>query len=390
MEVLVTDGSYKHTLAIVRSLGKRGINVSVMATEKCPLASTSKYCQAAVISPGYHNEAAFVEFLLSFLQNKRFSLLIPVGYKAVEIISKYKIELDKYTSVELPPIEQVSICLNKKRTYQLAHQLGIPSPVTFYPQDQDEVAEKATGLQYPVVIKAMREAGGNTITYAFHHDEFIAKYQDMCLKHHFSEPELPMVQEYIRGPGYGFFALYQQGICKKVFMHRREREFPVTGGASIAAVSVYDEKLKACGKKLLDALNWHGVAMVEFKLDKADNQFKLMEINPKIWGSLDLAIAAGVDFPYDLARMSRGEPVEYSEEYIRGLRYQWPIEDLICVKSHPSYFWPFFKDLCNFKVKKNITMRDLNPAFHYLFTLLGKMIMGQKSNLAGGGPLNQC
>jgi predicted ATP-grasp superfamily ATP-dependent carboligase len=171
-------------------------------------------------------------------------------------------------------------------------------------------------------------------------------------------------------------------------MHRREREFPVTGGASIAAESVYDEKLKDVGKKLLDALSWHGVAMVEFKLDEADNQFKLMEINPKFWGSLDLAIAAGVDFPYDLARMSRGEAIEYSEEYKRGLRYQWPIEDLICVKSHPSYFWPFFKDLCNFKVKKNITIRDLNPTFHYLCTLLGRMIMGQKRKLAGGGPYN--
>ena len=87
-------------------------------------------------------------------------------------------------------------------------------------------------------------------------------------------------------------------------MHRRIRERLVMGGPSTCAESVYDSKLLDYGLRVLKNLKWHGVAMVEFKKDSIDGEFKLMEINPKFWGSLDLAIASGVDFPYLLYNMT--------------------------------------------------------------------------------------
>lgn len=87
-------------------------------------------------------------------------------------------------------------------------------------------------------------------------------------------------------------------------MHKRIRELYTMGGPSTCAISVYDPKLLDYGLKILGALNWHGIAMVEFKKDSKDGTFKLMEINPKFWGSLDLAIASGIDFPYLLYKMA--------------------------------------------------------------------------------------
>ena len=90
-----------------------------------------------------------------------------------------------------------------------------------------------------------------------------------------------VLQEYIPGHGCGLFATYQNGACKRVFMHRRVREYPATGGVSSCAESFYDARLEFYGTRMLDALHWHGVAMVEFRRDARDGEYKLMEINPK-------------------------------------------------------------------------------------------------------------
>lgn len=374
MKILVTDGSYKHTLGIVRSLGRHGIEVCVLANSRNASSCLSRYCQHAIFSPSPYDEVEFIEFLLSYLQKQQIALLIPVGYKSVEVISKHNIELGKYTSIELPAYAKVQIALNKKSTYQLAKRLEVPCPYTIYPTNQENVGEIASSLTYPVVIKGIHEAGTSYVDYAFDQSQLLQKYQSMCFKHNLNYTNLPMIQEYIRGHGYGFFALYQHGVCKRVFMHRRIRESPPTGGASVSAESFYHDQLKEYGKRLLDELKWHGVAMVEFKLDEKDHQFKLMEINPKFWGSLDLAIAAGVDFPYYLTQMSMGSNVEYSEEYERGLRYHWPLEDFKCARTRPALLLPFLSDLFNPKVKSNIIMHDLRPSLWLLLRLVGTLL----------------
>lgn len=83
-------------------------------------------------------------------------------------------------------------------------------------------------------------------------------------------------------------------------MHRRIREVP----PSSAAESTYNSELLKLGRKILELLNWHGVAMVEFRRDSATGEFKLIEINPKFWGTLDLAIAAEIDFPHLAVQMA--------------------------------------------------------------------------------------
>jgi predicted ATP-grasp superfamily ATP-dependent carboligase len=89
-------------------------------------------------------------------------------------------------------------------------------------------------------------------------------------------------------------------------MHRRLRETPPSGGPSSCAVSIFENDLKSAGIKLLDHLQWHGVAMAEFKRDAKSSQLYLLEINPKFWGSLDLALDSGVDFPALAARVALG------------------------------------------------------------------------------------
>ncbi len=132
-----------------------------------------------------------------------------------------------------------------------------------------------------------------------------------------------LLQRFIPGRGAGVFMLYQQGKLRAQFAHRRLREKPPKGGVSVLSESTrLEPKLAEQSEKLLDALDWHGIAMVEFRHGE-DGRFYLMEINPRLWGTTQLAIAAGVDFPRLLYRLAIEEPLGPAPAYRLGQRLRW-------------------------------------------------------------------
>jgi predicted ATP-grasp superfamily ATP-dependent carboligase len=138
-----------------------------------------------------------------------------------------------------------------------------------------------------------------------------------------------LVQERITGQGAGIFTLFNQGKPIVFFAHKRLREKPPTGGVSVLRESIpLDQGMKNHVVKLLSRLNWHGVAMVEFKLEEKTGIPYLIEVNGRLWGSLQLAIDAGVDFPYLLYKMALGElPDELATDYKTGVRSRWLLGD---------------------------------------------------------------
>jgi hypothetical protein len=134
-----------------------------------------------------------------------------------------------------------------------------------------------------------------------------------------------LFQEYLTGGGYGFFGLYDKGVFKQGFAHKRIREFPMSGGASACAESIEEEELTLLGRRILDAVAWHGLAMVEFKKDEA-GQFRLLEVNPKLWGSFDLSVAAGVPFTEKWVQLAMNQPIEPHKDYEKGIQFSWLME----------------------------------------------------------------
>lgn len=341
IKVLITDAGYKHTLGAVRSLGKNGYYVIAGATNIHSLCFYSKYCMEKLIYPDPRNEEEFISFLLNYLQKNKVDVLLPVGYLTTVAISKHKEELLKYTKVPVADYKYLEIAADKDKTMKLAMQLGVPVPYQYNSLDEIE--------RYPVVAKGIYESG--TVRYVNSPDD--CKGIDLSRN---------IFQEYIPGEGFGFYALFDEGIEKAIFMHKRIREYPVTGGSSTAAESIYDPELMDLGLKLLKSLNWHGVAMVEFKKDCRDNTYKLMEINPKFWGSLDLSIASGVNFPVLTVKMAMNDEFEIVDNYTLGIRYHWMFPDEINhLISRFGSMKDIFIDTINPKVKGNIWLSDIKP-----------------------------
>ena len=163
-------------------------------------------------------------------------------------------------------------------------------------------------------------------------------------------------------------------------MHERIREFPVSGGRSVCARSFYDEKLLDNGKRILDALNWNGSAMVEFKRT-SDNNYYLLEVNPKLWGSLELAICSGVNFPLLMIENAlNGTLIKSGNSYEKGMYFQWCLNgELYHFFNKPSHFFQIIKS--SFISKKDFWFKDIKPniiQFFLIFIDLYKVIKSKR------------
>jgi predicted ATP-grasp superfamily ATP-dependent carboligase len=336
--VLVTDASERTALAVIRSLGKRGIKVLAADTTKFNAGFLSKYCTQKVIYPSpIEDKEKFVKSLLRLVKNTRLDLLMPITDFTMIPILEQKEEFEQYVKVAAPPYEVAMKAYDKFQTISIAEKCGVPHPKTFLIDDVKTLREVASELNYPVVIKPRMKVFWNDrkavmikvtpINYAYNKEDLLFKYKSLMGKLKGKVPsDFFLLQEYAKGIGVGVEVLmdYSSDLIA-LFMHKRLREYPVTGGASTLRVSIWNRRLVEYSIKLLKEMKWQGVAMVEFKLNEENEDANLMEVNGRFWGSLPLAINAGVDFPYLLYKMIVEKDTFTVKGYKLGLTERWLI-----------------------------------------------------------------
>ena len=344
-------------------MGKAGHEVHLVGYQQASLAFYSKYVfKKYIFADPRKDEASYIRSILELLSRESFGMIMPVGFKSYQICSRHREAIRKFTKLVITSDENITLAISKERTYRTAEEIGVPIPATFRVKQAEEI--RKLPLHFPLVIKSPFESGKNVVAYAKDQGEAISRFEQMCATEHLFEPDTPLLQEYVQGDGYGFFAIYQGGQCMRYFMHHRIREYPVTGGASVCAESFYDEDLKRVGMQLLDHLGWEGVAMVEFKKDKRDGKYKLMEINPKLWGSLELAISAGINFPELLVESAEGK-LTIAESNYKPVRFQWLLNgELFHFFERPASFFNIISSL--FSSKTDFRWTDLKPNFFQL------------------------
>lgn len=331
MRVLVLDANQRSALATTRSLGRRGIPVIAADEAGGSLAAASRYCQETLTYPSpYSNPDAFVGALQAALSARSVGLVLPMTEVTTELLLRHRNELG---GVALPfgPLEAFERLNDKRKLGELARALGLPTPRTFPVESLGALPAVADVVNFPVVLKPYRSripTGSGWVSgevrYARSARELlaVADSQIPFRAHPF------LVQEYVDGQGQGVFALYDRGHAITFFAHRRLRERPPSGGVSVVSESVsLDPNLREMAKRILDHVGWHGVAMVEFKVTPEGPAY-LMEVNPRFWGSLQLAIDAGVDFPWLLYQMAAGALPCPANGYRTGIRTRWLLGDL--------------------------------------------------------------
>ena len=297
--VLVLDADMVPALTVSRSLAQRGCHVYLAGHVERPLASRSNAIDAYYQYPDpLQSTDLFLEWLLAHVESNEYDLVIPVTERVVVPLSR-NIEKFSQVKIALPSRESLDVALDKSRTLALAEKLGVPHPHSVTVSTVEQLSTVAATLNFPVVIKPSRSiavaAAGSSqlqVSYAFD----LSELESGC--EHALNFGPVILQEYFAGDGVGIELIARQGEIFYSFQHLRLHEVPLTGGGSSLrkSVPVMPDLLEA-SRKLISALGWNGVAMVEFKHNPSSDEFCLMEINGRFWGSLPLAAAAGADFP---------------------------------------------------------------------------------------------
>jgi predicted ATP-grasp superfamily ATP-dependent carboligase len=335
-EVIITDGHWRKSLAAVRALGKKGIKTAVGESTRLATSMFSKYCHRAFVYPSpVYKKSEFIDFIGNTLRRKHCQMLLPMEDETLFLISENYSEFSKWTYLPFVTNEKLQLARSKDRVLKLAETKGIPIPTTWFIESMAQLDALIDSFPYPVVIKPKTGSGALGVSYIQHPQDLKKRY----LAIHRQYP-YPLIQERIpsEGPGYGVSLLFDENSTVKAsFVHKRLREYPVTGGASTLRESIRHDEIRDMAVSLLTELGWFGVAMVEFKQDPRDGVFKLMEINPRFWGSLALAIASGVNFPYLLYKMSKGEDFKPVEQYDLGVKCRWMLPgDLLHFVYNPD------------------------------------------------------
>ena len=353
--VLVTDGEFKHTLGIVRSLGARGHEVHVLARSGRAPAVHSRWVRRWHAAPG-DEPARYDARLIEIAAALAPVSLIPVGTGAWAAADRLRDRLPHGVGLAIAPRESFAIANDKRQTAEVARMLGLRVPTERVVKTAEDVRSAWNELGAPLVLKSAREEGRKVLRYVRSPEELTVALEAVRT----AAGGDVIAQPYVAGEGYGFSALYWHGVRARGFTHRRVREWPPSGGTSACAESVTGAgEIERAGTALLDALKWHGVAMVEFKGTEAAPV--LMEVNAKFWGSLDVALAAGVDFPGDLAALLEGRPLP-PQAPVRPVRFSWPLggdlwHGLFQPASLPRVLW----DALSPAVAHNFRWSDAAP-----------------------------
>jgi predicted ATP-grasp superfamily ATP-dependent carboligase len=310
--VLVTDASRGSAISIIRSLGRKGIRViATDSTCQC-LGFHSRYTDETFVYPS--PEIApfdFVDSLAYAVRHKEIDLIIPVTDATILPLSEARKKFEGICQLCIPEPVALELVTNKKKTLDLASRLGVPIPETCVVYTLDEALKESNRMGWPVVLKPIvsrklrekKSIESFTVSYAGSPEQLSTQMRNF-------EGRCPvLLQEYYPGVGCGVELLLYQGLPRAAFQHQRIREIPINGGASSFRESVMiDPELYDYATRMMQALCWTGLAMVEFKIGKDGP--KLMEINGRVWGSLPLAVLSGMDFPAHLADLYFSSPPE--------------------------------------------------------------------------------
>lgn len=316
--VLVTDGRAPAALAVVRSLGSKGIDVHCGEGFRYNLSAFSKHCAESLVYPSPDDEpTAFLDRLTEIVRTGSYDMVIPVRDSTTRLLSKHRARLEPYTELYLADHETISTLDDKAETIKIARDAGVRVPPTYFPEETPLDRIKAE-IEYPALVRARRSSGSRGIE----HVESLAAF-DAAYSRVEADYGTPMIQECISKTGYSTACILLDESQEVVasFSYERRKEYPLSGGPTVVGVSTDDTAVKSHARELLQEASWHGVAEVEFILDETGTP-RLLEVNPRFWTPLQLAISSGVDFPYLIWKLANGDSPQVTD-YDAGVTYRW-------------------------------------------------------------------
>jgi len=289
-------------LTVIRTLGRRGLNVNLVYHDLNDYATKSKYVRKSFSSPHPEtNEIEFINFLIALADDLKGAIIYPCEDEYLITVAKYKSQLSKYFIVACNELEIISKLICKKYIYKIIQSSNVPTPNNLVTDDIHLATEFANKIGYPCLVKP-----SESHIYFKKFGKKMAKVN--CDKELLVELENSnslhldvMIQEFIPGnddSNYSYWGyrcgnrFYAEATAQKV------RNDPPGTGSPRVQITKNIPELVPLARKVLDAVDYSGYANVEFKFDSRTGEYKFMEVNPRVNRCMLQAIAGGIDYPW--------------------------------------------------------------------------------------------
>lgn len=328
--VLLLNAAVRHGIVALRSLGRRGVEVTVEDSGRIDGASASKYAAGSVALPPPDETTAFVDAVAAELDRRDYDAVIALHPGTIEVLVDAADRLEPHAGLPFPSADVLRAGTDKTVAIDVARRAGVPHPATLAADEVDldhDLGRVRSELGYPVVVKPRRGSEGRGV--------------EVCRSPGALQQVVPamreqygplLLQEWIPDGGECSAGLLYdlESEPRAAMVERKLRRRSATGPPT-RRESVAEPVAVEHGERILTALDWRGVASVDFRRDPRDGRLKFLEINPHLWSSVGLAIRAGIDVPYLLYRIAVAGSCEPHFTYETGVCSRWLFGDLLGV-----------------------------------------------------------
>jgi carbamoylphosphate synthase large subunit len=329
--VLVTNGWVRTAYNVVESLGRRGIPVHVVDRSPRSMCRRSRWTRSFHLVPSFLEEPrAYAKAVGDVARKVGARVLIPVLEDGI-VLAAHEEQLPQGLAFVHADVEAMRLANDKWEVTKLCERLDVPRAASFVPGSMDELRAKARGLEYPAVVKTRLGNAGKGVVFAADADDLVARFEETVRRFAIPPEKWPMVQEFLGSDVSGICMIYDRGrmVAASAELYLRCKEGN-RFSTSVFRKSVMDPEGIAHCRKVADALDWHGVLHFDLIRDPRTGVGKITEINPRFWGGLSVAIAAGMDFPYMLYELALTGKIEHPPaDYREGVYARWVLGELI-------------------------------------------------------------
>ena len=377
MTAIVTDAHYRMSVSLIRDLADRGVRV--VACEKTSIKNPVGFASNGVSRCVRLPEDGYLDALLDLCreiakQEEKKPVLLPVGAKTLALLSEHRERFSPVAGLCIAAPTQLALLNDKAAVSSLAQKLSVPVPENFERKSGENLDAFFSRVPLPCAVKPhCGEKFGLTAAQRYRICHTKETLQEAFSHFQAITQEDPIVQEYLPGEAFGCSILAKDGAVYRTICHHRLREYPVSGGPSSCCESISRPDLCAYAEKIVQETGFSGLAMFEFKCG-AGGAPRLLEINPRVWGTFPLTRASGSDFAYSWFCLAANLPLPEEQPAAPVRMVYYPADFAAALgylrSGKPGQFFAVLRDFIDPAVKNGLAdKKDPAPARAYFRNL---------------------
>jgi predicted ATP-grasp superfamily ATP-dependent carboligase len=324
-DALVLDARLRQSLLTVRSLGRKGLRVAALGTAPGEPTFASRWCQRAFVLPTEEGAEIYLAYLEQLLDQTGARVLIASSDATIALIRRHRERLEQRVRIALAKEPALGIAVNKEQTLEVAEQLGLSIPRSVLVSAVSEVEAALREVKLPVVVKPVESWSWD----GRHGARIVSQLVTTAEEARHAVEELTrfggttLFQEYLSGRRESLSFFYANGDIYARFAFWGPRTNPPLGGIYVLRQAIaVPEDAGEQAERLLREIGLEGYSQVEFRRNSVGTPY-LMEINSRLNLGIEIAVRAGIDFPYMLYQWASGEPIDRVKSYRVGGRMRY-------------------------------------------------------------------